>query len=342
MKISVFISVLLMLACGDTSLSQSDVPVKSNDSVVVSLDKDTLVETEDSLMTVPPPILSKKNPTASLAELKFRYKLKKPNDKFKLSNQLREISGIAILEQEKILYAINDEVGKIYQLSTKDGDIKDKNTFADPGDYEDITIGKNAIYVVKSNGILYEIDKSSLKATDKIRTGLRMSNDVEGMCYDGFTGMLLLACKGQPNLKSTDFPRTSKSVFAFDPVSKKIDTTPYLQIEDKKLEAFVQKTLGKKAKEKDLKKLLKRVPYFAPSAIAIHPTEDLIYVLSSVGKMLVVFNRQGDIQHIKFLSSSVHEQPEGMSFASNGDLYISNEGKSGRGLVYRFKYLKEE
>ena len=106
MKILVLVFALFFGACDNTP------PPPTEDVVIDSLSSDSTVA------VLPPPMLSKKNPIASLDKLKFRYKLKKYNDEFKLSNQLREVSGIALLEDEKLVYAINDEVGKIYQLST--------------------------------------------------------------------------------------------------------------------------------------------------------------------------------------------------------------------------------
>ena len=78
---------------------------------------------------------------------------------------------------------------------------------------------------------------------------------------------------------------------------------------------------------------------FSPSAIAINPLTGNIYVTSSVGKMLLILDPEGQIMHIEKLSKKVHPQPEGLCFAPDGALYISNEGKGDHdGMIYRFNY----
>ena len=38
------------------------------------------------------------------------------------------------------------------------------------------------------------------------------------------------------------------------------------------------------------------------------------------------------------LKKKIHEQPEGIVFAQDGTMYISNEGKEGKGKIYKFAY----
>ena len=77
---------------------------------------------------------------------------------------------------------------------------------------------------------------------------------------------------------------------------------------------------------------------FAPSALAIHPVTKEIYVISSAGKQLIILSADGKIKGSHQLISKYFIQPEGMAFAANGDLYISNEGRSGKGNILLFRY----
>ena len=77
---------------------------------------------------------------------------------------------------------------------------------------------------------------------------------------------------------------------------------------------------------------------FSPSGIAIHPVTGHLYIPSSVGKLLLILSPQGRVLHIEKLSKEVHAQPEGICFAADGALYISNEGKGGKGNIHRFSY----
>lgn len=80
---------------------------------------------------------------------------------------------------------------------------------------------------------------------------------------------------------------------------------------------------------------------FAPSALAIHPLTHEIYVISSVSKQLLVLSVDGKIKETHQLTGKQFKQPEGMAFAANGDLYISNEGRGGDGNILLFRYQKK-
>jgi DNA-binding beta-propeller fold protein YncE len=91
----------------------------------------------------------------------------------------------------------------------------------------------------------------------------------------------------------------------------------------------------------DLKELWKiDEKKFAPSALAIHPLTNEIYVISSVSKELLVLSADGEIKASHQLTRKEFKQPEGIAFAPNGDLYISNEGRGGDGNILLFQYQK--
>jgi uncharacterized protein YjiK len=77
---------------------------------------------------------------------------------------------------------------------------------------------------------------------------------------------------------------------------------------------------------------------FAPSEIAIHPITHDIYVLCSVGKLLIVLNDDGVIQYITSLDPSIFRQPEGITFFENGDMLISDEAKGHHANILKFTY----
>ncbi len=63
---------------------------------------------------------------------------------------------------------------------------------------------------------------------------------------------------------------------------------------------------------------------FNPSAIAVHPKTNEIYILSSTDRSLIVYNQFGEIVNYTTLDSSIFPKPTGMTFQENGDLLISN------------------
>ncbi|MEZ4981635.1 MAG: SdiA-regulated domain-containing protein [Saprospiraceae bacterium] len=74
-----------------------------------------------------------------------------------------------------------------------------------------------------------------------------------------------------------------------------------------------------------------------PSAIAQHPITEEFYILSSVGKLLMVLSAEGEINYIEKLDKKILPQPEGICFEKNGTMWISSEGKkSGNGTVLKY------
>lgn len=88
-----------------------------------------------------------------------------------------------------------------------------------------------------------------------------------------------------------------------------------------------------------------------PSAIAVHPKTNEVYILSAVDHSLVVFDQFGVITNYSELDAGLFPNPTGLTFAQNGDLLISNEdyiknsivriswnklwqSKGGKGLVF--------
>ena len=80
---------------------------------------------------------------------------------------------------------------------------------------------------------------------------------------------------------------------------------------------------------------------FEPSAAAIHPVNKRLYILSSAGQLLVITDTRGQVAEAYDLNPDLFPQAEGIAFAPNGDMYISNEGKSGAPTLLRFSYLQK-
>ena len=225
------------------------------------------------------------------------------------------------------LLAVNDEQGKIFFLDKSDGDIKEDNKFEKGGDYEGIEQVGEIVYVVNSSGSVFEVKKADKKdpKTKKFNTHLNSDNDVEGLGYDAKNNRLLLACKNKPGKKSEYAGK--RAVYAFDLKTESLSETPVLLVDLEEIQQHVEK------KNWLLEELLGT---FAPSGIAVHPQTDNIYILSSVGKLLVVLNPDGKLIHVEELDKKEYRQPEGLCFDQDGTLYLSSEGKGGKGRVYRF------
>jgi len=267
---------------------------------------------------------------------KFPYDLQKADFKGNLPKELIEISALTYNTNDNTLFAINDEVGRLYTLDATDCSLVEKKKFGKDADYEGVEIVGNIVYVLKANGNLTPIDITKPKVKKTIKTPLSTANDVEGLCYDPATNELVLACKGTPALKKKHKLKNTKAFYAFDLDRKELNDYPKYTISDKQLETFFENYLTEDLSKKKRKKLSRRLLSFSPSAIAKHPKDDNFYILSSIGKLLLVCNAHGRIVDVQFLSDKVFTQPEGICFAPDGTMFISNEGRSVKATVLRF------
>ncbi|MFT5386334.1 MAG: hypothetical protein ACI8VT_003155 [Saprospiraceae bacterium] len=269
---------------------------------------------------------------------KFKYDLDNPGFTYTLPQELLEISALTYDDQRKTLLAVNDERANIYLLDAKDCSVKEEYDFGKKGDYEGIEIVGDIVYVVKSNGNIFSFNLDSKTTGEEYKTPLSETNDIEGLGYDKKNNELILACKAAPNLEKQPKLKKTKAFYAFNLDKKKLSETPKFVIEDKSLEAFFDKEAPSDESKKAKKKLRERLKSFSPSAIARHPQEGYYYILSSVGKLLIVCSKKGKVKSIRFLDDDLFSQPEGICFAPDGTLFISNEGRSLVAKILTFDY----
>ena len=270
----------------------------------------------------------------------FHYDLTLPDAVMKMPSRLKEISGLGLSADGRYLIAVQDERGIIFFVEKTSGKLVKEISFQENGDYEGVEVVGTDVYVVKSTGTLYRIQHpgEERQSVDKYNFFLGHENDVEGLAYDSSRNRLLLACKGEAgDGKEFSFKR---GIYAFDLATSMLDSVPayLISLED------VQAYLDTSPTVRKLEKLLDTFSpeesefVFSPSGLAIHPLTGDFYLLSSVGKLLMVMSAEGEILHIEKLKKEVHAQPEGICFDADGTLYISNEASGGEGLIYRFAY----
>lgn len=253
------------------------------------------------------------------------YDLTKPV-KYNMPDALLEISGIALYHgRADSIYAQQDEDGHIYYL--KAGDKKAAySKFAGHGDYEDIAIMGEQVYLLRSDGVIYTFPfkqvRSGKIAGVKEFKELLPAGEYEGMYADEKSRQLYVlckACKGDNDKKI--------GVGYIFSASKANDIKPAgsFTINVKDIEA----QLGKSKIS------------FRPSALAKNTKTNEWYVLSSVNKALIVTDANWHVKAAYPLNASLFIQPEGMAFDAQNNLYISNEGdKLNPGTILKFTYNK--
>ena len=234
---------------------------------------------------------------------KIPFNVDKPEIKVELSKELKEISGLTWYNGQ--LAAVQDEAGILYLINSNTGAIEEKVKFSLPGDFEGIEAVGNTFYVITSGGTLFSFHKNNPNQLTRIETKLSWKNDTEGLAYDAKNNQLLIACKANGSVG--DYQTKKKVIYALNLTDNRLSKTPIATI-----------------KKSDLEKYAK-VDKFKPSAVAIDPITQDIYILAAAGQLLVVLNDEYKVKAVKKLSHKTYGQPEGICFSPAGDLYISNE-----------------
>ena len=244
------------------------------------------------------------------------YDFSKPSKVVTLAKSLNEISGIQSIKNDTLL-CVDDERLNIYKFDLGKNKIVSEYGENVAGDAEDIVvIGKTAyILCAKKRAIyIYNNYQTSMANPRTVKLQLKKKHDPEGMCFSKENGTLLIACKGDPEPKSS-----KRKVFAFDLQKEKLIKKPFFTINSRKLNAYQS---GKT---------------FNPSGIAIHPKTNDIYLISSKSlKLIIRLDTRGrKILGEKKLKGKLFNQPEGISFLKNGDLVIASEaGKKSKAKIF--------
>lgn len=239
------------------------------------------------------------------------------SETWQLPEELNEVSGIVWIDNHT-LACVQDENGMIYIYDLDEKSVSDEIPFAGNGDYEGIARHHNDLYVMQSDGLLYEI--KDWKATNKIvssyQTDFKSSNNMESLTYSSKDKCLLTVPKDK------DVDENFKGIYKISLSSKTVDiNTPAYKID---MNADALKPYKGKKTHKN----------FNPSEIAVHPKTNDIYVLEGKNPKLMILDSLGNLKTVYKLDEINFPQPEGMTFSEDGDLYISNESSNGPATIH--------
>lgn len=265
----------------------------------------------------------------------FPYNLNKPDETYILPAQLKEISGIAFSKGS--ILCIQDEEGIIYKFEPVQRKLTGEYKFGNRGDYEDIAVRDNTVFVLKSNGEIFRIEnpENPSPSVSIQKTPLTARNNAEGLVFDKSGEKLLIACKGFVSVKGEDLHENARAVFSFDPESLNFSNKPLFIIDLSRKEEFSGS--GTYDYLQALKKKgLTHESSFQPSGIAVHPLTNEIFIISSTGSLILILSNEGKIKNLQYLNPEIFTQPEGICFSPSGELFISNEGRGGDGTILSF------
>lgn len=245
-----------------------------------------------------------------------------PEASWKLPSELREVSGIAWLEND-VIACVQDEEGTIFIYDLKQKAIRQDIKFAGAGDYEGIAVVGTTAYILRSDGAIYEVADFS-KGKPKMtlhQSVLASSQNTEGLAYDKENNRLLLAGKGYDKSLGN-----SKGIYAFTLADKKMHPKPVVTI-----------PLAQEKIKKPGKKLKNEYDVLQPSSLELNPVTGEIYLLDAENLRMLTINQQGHVQKTIDLDKKQLRQPEGLTFGDKGEMYIASEGsKGGSGVIVKY------
>lgn len=251
---------------------------------------------------------------------KVAYKI---TERWELPEKLREVSGISWMDENKIA-AVQDEDGIIFIYDLERKKVIQEIEFGNAGDYEGLSVeGANA-YVLESDGTITIVEnfQDSNRKITAYETSFDEKNNMESLELDVANNRLLLMPKDR-DIDSDNF----KGVYEFSLEDYKLVSEPVMRLDmgDEVLKHFREKKVYKN---------------FRPSDIAIHPQTKEMYMLEGSKPKLLILDENGVAKKGYSLDKKIFPQPEGITFSSNGDLYISSEGKNDEtGTITKLKLL---
>ncbi|TJZ53346.1 hypothetical protein FAZ15_18550 [Sphingobacterium olei] len=250
----------------------------------------------------------------------FPYVLN-PEVFYRMPAVLKEISGITFQpDKSDIIYAIQDEQGTLFRYHLSKKEIVSTFDFAKPGDYEDVATDGKFFYVLKSNGDLYTFpfDYENKDIRVKEFKGLLPKGEYESLAINPLDKTLYVLCKECKADKKTN--QLSGHVLNMD--------------EQGNLEIYRQFTIDLKAISNLDSKIGRSIK---PSAMTKKNSTNEWYIISSIDRILLVMDDEFKPKEVIRFSRKDFEQPEGIAFDSNDNLFISSEaGNLDGGKIYQF------
>lgn len=235
--------------------------------------------------------------------------------RWKLPGRLQEISGLALSENGTVL-AHDDEEGTVFAVDLATGTVAKSFELTDArgridADFEGLAVAGGRVYLVTSDGHVYEAAEGVAGGRAPCvvyDTRLGKDYEIEGLAYEPGARELLLASKAARGTAS----RGPLYVFRWSTETKRLVEGGRIAIPVRD----IAKRLGRGA--------------FAPSGIERHPLSGNYVLVAGPQHALAEIAPDGTLLGARELSGQWHRQPEGITFAADGRLIVSDEGASKR------------
>jgi len=225
-----------------------------------------------------------------------------------MPKNLDELSGIVLTHDGRLL-AHGDEKAQVSEIDYRRGTVTKQFVVGHPtvkGDFEAITVAKGLVYLLASNGTLYEFrEGANGERVDYTTHDTRLGKECEfeGLAFDSTLNSLLLACKhvGTKHLKDDMVIYRWKLEGSGNRLSRL--TVPLKDIVP---------AIGEK--------------HFHPSDITVDPFTGNYVLVAAIEKAIVEITPDGHVIFARRLPSG-HDQPESVAITKDSILIIGDEAK---------------
>lgn len=253
------------------------------------------------------------------------YSFLAPEETYTMPEILREISGVVLAPEENSVFCVQDELGAVFEYDFEKDLIVNTHRFTDVGDFEDIARKQEKLYVLRSDGNVFHFNYQKKYNIEQFMVAGNALN-YESLTYHAATNQFLLVSK-DAELSAPEWKRTVYQFAENQPNT----STVYLEIDAREISKLLASHLTNMESNDVL---------FNPSAIAVHPQTNDVYILSASDRIVTIYASK-QLKAVYPLPANVYYKPEGLAFFKNGDLFISSEGDK-RGLIpasiMRLKY----
>lgn len=240
--------------------------------------------------------------------------LDSPKGAFKLAGVLTEISGLAVASPTTV-FAHNDEFAIIHELDIATGAVLRSFALGKPtvaGDFEGIAVQGGFIYLVTSNGHIYETrpaDHGKRADFNVYDTRLGKECEIEGIASGEKTGEFYLLCK----------------TAAIDKKGERLILYKW---------SFADRLRNLKAViDSPLHDLAPQAKSFKAADLERDPATGNLLVVDAGGGAVIEITPKGGAVGYWRLAPGRHPQAEGLTLMPNGAIVVGDEGVGGEGLL---------
>ena len=236
-----------------------------------------------------------------------------------LPSQLDEISGLTSVN-DSVLVAVQDEKGWLYFLSSESLEVVDRLKFRGDGDYEGVALAGQSVFVLRSDGDLFEIVgwQDGTPDVQRYESILGGSCDAEGLAFSSEANRMLVVCKRRAR-------KRHRLIYAFELDDRTWVDDPVYRISLDSLRLSARRN-GSRV----------RRGAFRPSGLAIRPNTDQVWMTMTKFRGVATIDSEGEVLDVFRFPRRLMRQPEAIAFGDTNEVFIATEAAGDVPRICRF------